>query len=115
MPGDNYHLFRGALQPAQETVFQQGGGCWLFRMKRIDTSSAATASGSSTASSTPGSAGGSGGVSSPTAAADQEIADVNRLWEKLLLSLVGPLHTRARNSTYKFYLAASDRASLRKS
>ena len=30
-PGDNYHLFRGALQPAQETL--PGGGCWLYRLQ----------------------------------------------------------------------------------
>jgi hypothetical protein len=58
-PGDNYHFFRGALQPAQETL--PGGGCWVYRLER------------------------SGG-SEQLEAAD---AEINRLWEKLLLSLVG--------------------------
>ena len=49
--GDNYHLFRGILQPAQETL-QGGGGCWLYRLQRSD-------------------------------------VEVNRLWETLLLSVVG--------------------------
>ena len=52
--GDNYHLFRGALQPAQETL--PGGGCWLFRVKRSH---------------------------------QRYEAEVDRLWEKLLLSIVG--------------------------
>ena len=49
--GDNYHLFRGILQPAQETL-QGGGGCWLYRLQRSD-------------------------------------VEVNRLWETLLLSVIG--------------------------
>jgi len=55
-PGDNYHMFRGALQPAMETI--PGGGCWLYRLQ-------------------PG--------------AGQQLGDteVNRLWESLLLTLVG--------------------------
>ena len=55
-PGDNYHLFRGALQPAQETL--PGGGCWLYRLRH---------------------------------ATDQPLGDteVNRLWETLLLTIVG--------------------------
>lgn len=57
--GDNYHFFRGALQPAQETL--PGGGCWVYRLDR---------SGSSERRQT-------------------SDAEVNRLWEKLLLSLVG--------------------------
>mmetsp|Transcript_82969 Transcript_82969/g.165636 ORF Transcript_82969/g.165636 Transcript_82969/m.165636 type:complete len:232 (-) Transcript_82969:333-1028(-) len=52
-PGDNYHIFRGALQPAQETL--PGGGCWAYRLKRDD----------------------------PAA------QDINRLWEMLLLTMVG--------------------------
>jgi hypothetical protein len=68
-PGDNYHLFRGALQPAQETL--PGGGCWLYRMKRNRNGDNLTPS-----------------ASSPAAATALEV-ELNRLWEKLLLSLVG--------------------------
>lgn len=52
--GENYHLFRGALQPAQETL--PGGGCWLLRVRRSH---------------------------------QRFPAEVSRLWEKLLLSVVG--------------------------
>ena len=56
-PGDNFHLFRGALQPVLESLPE--GGCWAFRL--------------------------------PSGGADANVIEieVNRLWEKLLLSLVG--------------------------
>ena len=66
--GDNYHLFRGALQPAQEML--PNGGCWCFRIRSGKVATAAAA-----AASDGGEAGG-----------EQE---VNMLWEKLLLCLVG--------------------------
>jgi len=31
-PGDNYHLFRGALTPALESI--PGGGCWMYKLER---------------------------------------------------------------------------------
>ena len=63
-PGDNYHLFRGAVQPAQEML--PGGGCWSVRVPRgkvVDVSD------------------GAGGGD-----ADELL---NLYWEKLLLCLVG--------------------------
>ena len=67
-PGDNYHLFRGALQPAQEML--PGGGCWSLRVPHgkaaVD-------------------------VSEGAGAAEEEdtMELVNLYWEKLLLCLVG--------------------------
>lgn len=55
-PGDNYHLFRGALQPALETL--PGGGCWAYRLQ-------------------------------PATAQQLGDTEVNRLWETLLLTIVG--------------------------
>ena len=72
--GDNYFLFRGALVPAQHTIL--GGGCWTYRLKRQVTPASLAALGHAASPSSPSDA-----VSSESA--------VNRLWEKLLLSLVG--------------------------
>ena len=54
-PGDNYHLFRTPLKPAQEAL--PAGGCWFLRLRGAG--SAAFAS------------------------------EINRLWETLLLALIG--------------------------
>lgn len=55
MPGDNYHFFRGGMQPAQETL--PSGGCWFYRIQ--------------------------------IAKGDHCDVEVNRLWETLLLTIVG--------------------------
>ena len=59
-PGDNFHLFRGALLPATESLPE--GGCWAYRLRR---------------------------AAADTPESSELESEANRLWEKLLLSLVG--------------------------
>ena len=63
-PGDNYHVFRGAVQPAWEAI--PSGGCWLLRRKRPELR-----------------------AEEEDGEVNPDASELNMLWERLLLTVVG--------------------------